>query len=438
MTLAVTLLVACGDATDEVDPRRAVPSGTPAATEAPGAGDAADAEAVQSALEDAADSLAALGYVDYSPEGVDLDEGEGVVLHDRERAQPGYNLLVSIPVCTARLFDNDGRIVKVWQDERDQDEDWHRVQLMENGDVLVLGQSRPEPDAEWDMDGVQSGIRGFVRRLTWDGELVWNRAITAHHDLEITPEGKLLTLTEHVRHHPADPPGVDVVDHHVALLSPDGELLEEVSIFDALVEVPGLLRRIFDKAHAPQGPFDVLHANSARWMRYPELAERHPLYGPRNVLVSLRRQDLIFVIDMDTRSVVWSWRGETERQHDASVLPDGTILLFDNGFQARGWSRVLEVDPLTKEIVWSYKAPNPEDFYAPARGTVQRLAGGNVLVGDSYAGRAFEIDRSGRTVWRFVTTDVSPAKLERRTMGGRASLRIERYDPDLVEELLSR
>jgi hypothetical protein len=66
------------------------------------------------------------------------------------------------------------------------------------------------------------------------------------------------------------------------------------------------------------------------------------------------------------------------------------------------------------------------------------LAGGNVLIANSFAGRAFEIDRSGRIVWRFLVQDYSQVKLERDVGGGRASIRIERYDTDFVDALLNR
>ena len=86
--------------------------------------------------------------------------------------------------------------------------------------------------------------------------------------------------------------------------------------------------------------------------------------------------------------------GEILGPHDASVLKNGHILIFDNGL-GRGWSRVIELDPLARRIVWEYKAPTPTDFYTATRGGCQRLPNGNTLITDSEAGRVFEVTPDG-------------------------------------------
>ena len=106
-------------------------------------------------------------------------------------------------------------------------------------------------------------------------------------------------------------------------------------------------------------------------------------------------------------------------------------MLFDNGNKHRGWSRVLEVDPRTGGRVWSYKTDPPEDFFCPARGTVQPLANGNLLVCDSRVGESFELTRDHRLVWRFLVPYYGGAA------GGRASMRIHRYELDYVDPILA-
>ena len=97
---------------------------------------------------------------------------------------------------------------------------------------------------------------------------------------------------------------------------------------------------------------DVFHSNSVEWMARDELFGTHPLYHPEHVLVSFRHQDRVAIFDMRERVPVWTWgQGEILGPHDAQLLPGGTILLFDNGL-GRKWSRAIEVDPRTDEIVW--------------------------------------------------------------------------------------
>jgi len=105
--------------------------------------------------------------------------------------------------------------------------------------------------------------------------------------------------------------------------------------------------------------------------------------------------------------------------------------LLDNGYAERGYSRVIELDPLARRIVWEWRASAPADFFTSGRGTVQGLANGNVLVGNSNSGEAFEITRAGRLVWRYLNPFVD-------SEGARGVLRIQRYERAFIEPLLAR
>jgi hypothetical protein len=147
---------------------------------------------------------------------------------------------------------------------------------------------------------------------------------------------------------------------------------------------------------------DLLHANSVAWMRYPDLVTTSSIYAPTNVMVSLRHQNTIAIFDWTQKRLVWAWgQGHIMGPHDATPLRTGNFLIFDNGL-GRGWSRVIELDPRSREIVWEYKADPPEEFYSLARGSAQRLANGNTLIAESDKGRIFEVTPAGEIVWSFV------------------------------------
>jgi hypothetical protein len=86
------------------------------------------------------------------------------------------------------------------------------------------------------------------------------------------------------------------------------------------------------------------------------------------------------------------------------MLENGHILIFDNGVR-RQYSRVLELDPVVKAIVWEYVAEPREDFYSYTRGSAQRLANGNTLISESDNGRVFEVTPEGEVVWRWLNPD---------------------------------
>ena len=68
---------------------------------------------------------------------------------------------------------------------------------------------------------------------------------------------------------------------------------------------------------------------------------------------------------------------------------------------------MIELDPLSGEIVWEYRADPTEDFFTNSRGGSERLANGNVLVTESNSGRVFEVTREGELVWEFLNPDVA-------------------------------
>jgi len=161
------------------------------------------------------------------------------------------------------------------------------------------------------------------------------------------------------------------------------------------------------------------------------LAARAELYSLSNVVVTLRHQDAVVVIDWARKKVVWAWgQDELSGPHDAVVLPSGNILIFDNGL-ARGWSRVVEVDPMTRRIVWQYRAAEPETFFTLTRGASQRLPNGNTLIAQSGRGRAFEVTRAGEIVWEFLNPNLTEH-------GRGAIVRMRRVEPAVVEAWLTR
>jgi hypothetical protein len=88
------------------------------------------------------------------------------------------------------------------------------------------------------------------------------------------------------------------------------------------------------------------------------------------------------------------------------MLPNGNILIFDNGSSRRalpqGFSRVIEVKPETNEIVWQYRDTPPANFYSPNISGARRLANGNTLITEGRFGRVFQVTPAGEVVWEYV------------------------------------
>jgi hypothetical protein len=121
-----------------------------------------------------------------------------------------------------------------------------------------------------------------------------------------------------------------------------------------------------------------------------------------NILISIRHFDEIALINKTTGDFIWRMGGfycknnqftfinDNENgfsgfshQHCASILPNGNILLYDNGnLKPNLYSRAVEysvdVSLKTATKVWEYR--NSPDIYNSTFGTVYRLENGNSLI----------------------------------------------------------
>ena len=315
-----------------------------------------------------------------------LRRGAGVVQHDIALAQPGLNLLSSRAVAGAQLVDLSGQIVHRWQPPASSEEGWNHVELMADGDLLVVSQ------------------KPSLIRLDRNSERLWERAWHVHHDLAVSAQGEIFALERSEIQRDVAGQGVRLLGENVLRLTRDGELISRVALHDLLAEslTPERIaaaraatpdprswaQKALDLWRAP--PVDLFHANSI------EILPRDvPGLGPAGAaLVSLRNLDLVVAVDLAAPAIVWRLGpGVVERQHQVSLLPNDRTLIFDNG-RARRHSRVVEVDPASGAIVWEYSGTPPGSLRSRSQGGAEFLANGNLLVVESERGRAIEITRA--------------------------------------------
>jgi hypothetical protein len=202
-----------------------------------------------------------------------------------------------------------------------------------------------------------------------------------------------------------------ILDDRVITLSPDGNPVRSQSLWDLFGEqVPdSTLARIdaFLENHNAGDSIqtydslgvlcDIFHANAIEWVdrSIPGVCR------PGDLLVSLRQLNLIAFVDIEQNVVRWQWGQDALwHQHDPSLLSNGNLLLFDNRTR-RESSRVIEIDPRTRKIVWSYHPKKRGEFFSKLRGASQRLPNGNTLITVSDRGRVLEVSPSGEIVWEF-------------------------------------
>ena len=309
----------------------------------------------------------------------------GVLIHNRDRSWPGWNLVTVQMLARADLLDMDGAVIRSWS--MDGGGRWERACLLPDGGLVVIGVDPVE--VSWIPDDAR-----YVARLDAEGNLIWKRPLQAHHDILPLAGDRFMALTYSRKRIPSIDPEIDTRDDQVTVLDRKGVVLEEYSLLDGFGARPDVFRfqEVRPNRMAGRPWIDLFHSNSLM------LSE-----DGRRLLLSFRHQDRIAIMDLNLRAVVWSWgEGVLSGPHDAQWLESGNILVFDNGL-ARGWSRVLELDPDSGNIVWEYGDPERNRFFTLSKGSGQRLPNGNTLIADSDNGRAFEVTPEGETVWEFAT-----------------------------------
>jgi hypothetical protein len=316
----------------------------------------------------------------------------GVSVHDGQRAQAGYNFVVSGHKPGAYLMDMSGTKVHEWSmgafeawpdlevipnsPEHQTQLFWRMAHLLPNGDVLAI------------FDGY-----GMIK-VDKESRLVWKQLNGAHHDLHVTAAGEIYVLARKTHVKAGFDYALPIAEDFILKLDERGEKLEEISILDSLARSPyaPVLKRLKD-------PGDITHTNTIEVLEeVPEGA--HPAFTRGRVLVSIRHLDMVCLVDVEERVVVWAEDSFWRRQHQPTLLEDGRILVFDNQGIA-GRSRVIELDPMTRRIVWTLGEDDDPRFYSKTCGLSQRLPNGNTLVTVSDPGWAFEATREGDTVWRY-------------------------------------
>jgi len=347
---------------------------------------------------------------------------QGVTVPATIEAFPGYTFftLDATQPSTACLIDMEGKIVHTWHrplrdiwpspphrahSSADAVISWRYAELMPNGDIIaVIKVSGDTPEGY-----------GLVK-LDKDSNVIWAIADNFHHHFSIASDGRIFATTHQWRDtrerpvaHAPQLPALTMEDF-VVEISPDGKELSRVSLLDAIVpEFSELLQSAFSKGFNAK-PWDPLHTNDAEIIE-ADFAAHHPFMKAGMVMVSMRDLDTIALLDMQAKRVTWALRGPWVRQHDPDFLPNGNVLIFDNrGHRVgKGGSRIIEFEPGSNRIVWSYSGSTNSPFYTDIAGGQERLPNGNVLITEDKRGRIFEVTPGGQIVWAYRSDGVKHA-----------------------------
>jgi hypothetical protein len=287
-----------------------------------------------------------------------------------------------------------------------------------------------------------------IGELDWDGKTVWQwgeqapgGAARQHHDWFREANGNTLILANSF--HPI--PGFKlpgILDDVIYEVTPAGDIAWRWAASEHLDEI-GFTKDQLALVRASSSP-DYFHFNDMTPLgpnKWFDAGDKR--FDPENILVDSRNANFIAIIDRKTGKIVWTLgpnfpksgatplqgaSGAVPRpvdqisgQHDAHLIEPGlpgagNLIVFDN--QGEGGyppaplgvtsgSRVLEIDPEKKQIVWQYTGESSGrpgwTFYSAFISSARRLPNGNTLIDEGMNGRFFQVTPEGKIVWEYVS-----------------------------------
>lgn len=338
--------------------------------------------------------LSSLGYVVWTPiTPEDLDKS-GVTKYNPQLACDGVNLYYSENKKGGHFLDMRGNILHSFTDKRRAwwKKNWLFMEPYHDEEFLVIIQTKE------------------IFRIDWNSNVKKRYTGPFHHDIAVTDDGSMYTVMHEKIDFPEFCTTEPLRNDLLVLIRKNGKIEKKASFAKMILQNKTLFDVVSNrekKYNFGKDAWDIFHTNSVEIINRDVFIGDRKLFKKGNVLCCIRNQDLIVVIDVEKEKIIWYWGlDEISLPHHASLLENGNILLVDNGVSKR-YTRIVEVNPATKETEWEYKADPPESFYTKTRGSAQRLPNGNTLIAESAKGHVFEITRDGTIVWEFYNPEIT-------------------------------
>lgn len=339
----------------------------------------------------------------------------GVLAYDREKATPGFTLITPLSGKAAYLIGMRGEVLHRWSFPMTPG---NYAYLLPNGNLLWSGRTEDGPP-------LRSGKGGLMREYDWSGKVLWEyRDPAQHHDFRRTANGNTVYI------------GWEAVPQELGRRIKGGRPGSErdgIIYGDFLKEVD-TTGKVAWEWHACSD-MDLEKYVVCGACNRDEFAHANaccPL-PDGDVMISFRRLNLVATVERKTRRFRWEMRDDSwGHQHNCTMLPNGNILLFANGIHqpANPFSRVIELNPETREVTWEYRGIPIWTFFSPNISGAQRLPNGNTLICEGLLGRVFEVTPEGEIVWEYISPFFAP--YEGRGPGNNL-FRAYRYLPDSPE-----
>ena len=175
------------------------------------------------------------------------------------------------------------------------------------------------------------------------------------------------------------------LDTLTILDSENYDIKNVINIFEIVIKNPNLSKLI---RHCG----DLFHMNSVYVLKKNDIRKFNNA-SEGDLLISLRELEAIILLDRSTFEVKFYLSKLFDEQHWSIINSNGNIVLFDNkGAYNHGYSRILEFDPDSKDLVGSFAGTREHDFYSKTRGQVVDLGNNKYIINSSMENKIYHLD----------------------------------------------
>ena len=254
--------------------------------------------------------------------------------------------------------------------------------------------------------------RAGIREIDPYGNVIWYYKCWIDHDFHILRNGNIIIHYIEDIKTPSIGRG-KIRCPRIIEITPKKNIIWEWRGEEHLDELTELLGTTFPLNNTGEKLFDWAHNNTCQVIEQSNTVLIDVRFKPGNIIFSYCNLNTIGIIDKETAQIVWAWGPKNlDGQHNPRMMENGNLLIFDNGTN-RGYSRVIELNPISEEIVWEYndiESKKPQ-FYSKYLCGAQPLNNKNVFICQSTYSRKSLRDRLFLAIYRRLGKKIRSSRL---------------------------
>lgn len=293
---------------------------------------------------------------------------------------------------SAKLYDHFGNLIFSWfldyskfnsKKKLGKSDEPHGFKVLKDGSLLL----------NFDMGN-------FLARIDSCGKPIWTREGFFHHSIEGSDDGSYWTWR-------GKGSSYSQFQYLVNFNPENGKIIREIGLIEDIIQKNKDRSTIF--LTRPDYPFkncnnktsdshDIFHPNDIEPLNQ-NLSSKFPNFEKGDLLISLRKPNLVAVITPDDLTIKWWSHGPWWMQHDPDFTKDGKISIYNNN-KYIGRSEIIKID-LEKKSAINELIKSTVHFFSGVMGKHQYLPNENILIVVPNEGRILVLSPTGEKVMEY-------------------------------------